>query len=125
MAAVPVLLGNNLQSADVIDGGVRLKFMSPDNRVRVLTGSHVIAATGYKVNLSRLAFLSDKILSRLKTDGYAPVLSSEFESSVPGLYFVGATAMNSFGPVMRFVAGVKFASRRISRSLSYKLRKTD
>jgi hypothetical protein len=35
-----------------------------------------------------------------------------FEPSVPGVYFVGIEAGNSFGPVMRFIFGAGFAARR-------------
>jgi hypothetical protein len=45
-------------------------------------------------------------------------VSSEFESSVPGLYFLGPIAANSFGPVMRFAFGADFTARRISRHLA-------
>ena len=43
------------------------------------------------------------------------MLSSSFESSVPGIYFVGIAAANSFGPVMRFAFGAGFAARRLDR----------
>jgi hypothetical protein len=42
-------------------------------------------------------------------NGY-PILNKGFESSVPGLYFVGATAAYSFGPLCRFVAGTRFTA---------------
>jgi FAD-dependent urate hydroxylase len=34
-------------------------------------------------------------------------LSRAFESSVPGLFFVGLLAAPTFGPVMRFMYGAK------------------
>jgi hypothetical protein len=43
-------------------------------------------------------------------------LSAEFESSVAGLHFAGASAVASFGPLLRFIAGAGFAARRITRS---------
>ena len=43
------------------------------------------------------------------------MLSSSFESSMPGLYFVGVAAANSFGPVMRFAFGAGFAARTLAR----------
>jgi hypothetical protein len=33
---------------------------------------------------------------------------------MPGLYFAGITAANSFGPVMRFAFGAGFAARTIT-----------
>ena len=49
---------------------------------------------------------------------HTPVLSSNFESSVPGLYFVGASAANTFGPLLRFAYGAGFTARRLSRHLA-------
>jgi hypothetical protein len=42
-----------------------------------------------------------------------PVLSSRFESSVPGLFFVGALSANTFGPLTRFAFGAGFAAERL------------
>ena len=54
---------------------------------------------------------------RLKSVESAPVLSSRFESTIPGLYFVGIAAANTFGPLMRFAFGADFAAKRISKHL--------
>jgi hypothetical protein len=48
----------------------------------------------------------------------SPALSSNFESSVSGLYFVGVAAANTFGPLMRFACGSRFTARRLSRHLA-------
>jgi len=40
-----------------------------------------------------------------------------FESSVPGLYFVGLPAAHTFGPVQRFALGARFAASRITSHL--------
>jgi hypothetical protein len=37
---------------------------------------------------------------------------------VPGLYFVGAAAANSFGPLLRFAFGAKYAATRVARKLA-------
>jgi hypothetical protein len=83
-----------------------------------MAADHVIAATGYRVNLDRLKFLSSEIRSRLKTVQGSPMLSSSFESSVPGIYFVGVAAANSFGPVMRFAFGAGFAAQRVTQTVA-------
>lgn len=119
-APVPTLLGQTVQSAWVSDAGVNLEIIGCDGVKRSLVTEHVIAATGYKANLNSLPFLSHDIRSRLNTIENAPVLSSNFESSMPGLYFVGAAATISFGPVMRFAVGSKFAARCVSRHLARK-----
>jgi hypothetical protein len=71
-------------------------------------------ATGYKVDVSRYGFLSTGLLKQLGlSDGY-PELSAGFESSVPGLHFVGAPAARSFGPLCRFVSGTRFTARALT-----------
>ena len=79
---------------------------------------HVIAATGYRADIRRLPFLSAGIKSQLKLFNNVPELSSHFESSVPGLLFVGSVAVGSFGPVLRFACGAKFTARRVSNYLA-------
>jgi hypothetical protein len=120
-APVPTLLGQTVKSARASDAGVNLQIVGRDGVERSLVAEHIIAATGYKTDLDRLPFLSQDIRSRLNTIETAPVLSSNFESSVRGLYFVGAAAANSFGPLMRFAVGSKFAARCVSRHLARKL----
>lgn len=115
---VPLLLGYETKRAEIRDDKVRLTLRATDGTERELTTDHVIAATGYKVDLARLPFLSEEIRSRLRAVEGIPILSSRFESSVPGLYFVGIAAANSFGPLMRFAYGGKFAARRIAQELA-------
>lgn len=117
MTRVPHLLGFAPQSAEVQDGKVRLHLRSEDGREREVLTEHIIAATGYKVDLARLAFLSAEIRSKIDVVKGAPVLSRTFESSMPGIYFAGLAAANSFGPVMRFAFGAGFAARRLTETM--------
>ena len=121
LGRVPLLLGYTPESAEIQDGKVRLQLRSASGAHREILTEHIIAATGYKVDLARLAFLSTEIRSKLKAIEGTPVLSSTFESSIPGLYFVGIAAAHSFGPVMRFAFGAGFASRQITRALTRSL----
>jgi cation diffusion facilitator CzcD-associated flavoprotein CzcO len=114
---VPLLLGHTAQCAEIQDGKVRLQLRTADGTEREIVAEHVIAATGYKVDLERLTFLSSEIRSKLDAVNGTPVLSSTFESSMPGLYLVGIAAANSFGPVMRFAFGADFAARTVTRAL--------
>lgn len=114
---VPLLLGCTPQRAEIQDGKVLLHLRCADGTTQVIQADHVIAATGYKVDLERLTFLSNEIRSKLKAVEGTPVLSSTFESSIPGLYFVGIAAANSFGPVMRFAFGAGFAARRLTQTI--------
>jgi hypothetical protein len=117
MGKVPLILGSTIKRAAVVDGGVQLELSSEDGETK-LWSQHVIAATGYKVDLERLAFLAPEIRGCIRSAGSAPVLSSEFESSVAGLYFVGLASANSFGPVMRFAYGAGFAARQLTKVIS-------
>jgi hypothetical protein len=68
--------------------------------------------------MDRLAFLNPEIRSKVKCVAGYPALSTSFESSVPGLYFVGLAAANSFGPVMRFAYGAGFAAQRVTQAMA-------
>jgi thioredoxin reductase len=115
---VPLLLGYTIERAEVQANAVHLYLRGQDGSSREVVTEHVVAATGYKVDLERLSFLSKELRSGICTAGGAPTLSRGFESSVPGLYFVGIAAANSFGPVMRFAFGAGFAARRVTEALA-------
>jgi thioredoxin reductase len=117
-AFVPRLLGCELQEARAVGGRVQLRLTRVDGSERQITADHVIAATGYQPEVRRLPFLSPDIVEQLKLIGRVPRLSAHFESSVPGLYFIGPIAAPSFGPVMRFAVGAEFTCQRVSRHLA-------
>ncbi|MBN8928776.1 MAG: hypothetical protein BGO51_04155 [Rhodospirillales bacterium 69-11] len=117
---VPTIGGTQLVSADAVGGRVKLRLESAKG-VRDLVTDHVIAGTGYRVDMRRLAFFGPSILDRLDCVEHTPRLSRSFESSIPGLHFVGTAAANSFGPMLRFAFGAGFASRRISTHLARSL----
>jgi cation diffusion facilitator CzcD-associated flavoprotein CzcO len=118
MNHVPKLLGHTVQRAEVQEQKICLHVHAQDGTEREIRADHVIAATGYRVNLGRLTFISSEIRSRVTTSGSMPVLSPTCESSMPGLYFVGIAAANSFGPVMRFAFGADFTARTVTRALA-------
>ncbi|MGB8654491.1 MAG: NAD(P)-binding domain-containing protein [Candidatus Acidiferrales bacterium] len=115
---VPVQLGCTPVGAEVVNGKVNLRLREESGSERTIQADHVIAATGYKVDMASLPFLSAEIRSKIKIVGGMPALSTAFECSVPGLYFVGLAAANSFGPLMRFAYGSKFAATRLSKVLA-------
>jgi hypothetical protein len=114
---VPVLSGHDLIGAVAKDDHVELSLQTPDHRRTVVSADHVIAATGYRVDIRRLEFLDPALVSRIAHVNESPVLSTRFESSVKGLFFTGPAAANSFGPLMRFAYGAGFASRRVAGAL--------
>src|SRR6267378_7500202 len=79
---------------------------------------HVLLATGYRVDLNRLRMIHPSLRAEISTDRAIPTLSHRFESSVPGLYFVGITSLRAFGPLYRFVAGCGAAARRVASSVA-------
>ncbi|TIV44328.1 MAG: hypothetical protein E5V73_00455 [Mesorhizobium sp.] len=117
-ATVPLLVGRSPQEVRLSEHGVQLKLLSMDGNTQVVEADHVIAATGYKADVRRFPFLSSSIVEQLRLVGKTPKLSPNFESSIPGLYFVGQVSTTTFGPVMRFVFGTEFTSRMISRHLA-------
>lgn len=107
-----------LCSGRASEGGVRLEFETSEGGRVIKDVDHVITATGFRAGLDKLAFLDGSLRDRIKCAGKTPILSRSFEASVPGLYFVGPLAADSFGPVMRFATGAGFAARMVAKSLS-------
>jgi thioredoxin reductase len=101
---VTVLLGQHLEKAEVRQDRVWL-LLKGDRGWTEQVADHVIAATGYQVDMRRLPFLDDEVLSGMRVADGAPLLSSTFETSIPGLFVVGIAARYSFGPVMQFACG--------------------
>ena len=80
------------------------------------TFDHVLLATGYRIDVDKMGMLDATLRRRVARHDGSPLLSAAFESSVPGLHFVGAAAVMSFGPLLRFIAGAGFAARRVTRA---------
>jgi len=118
----PLHLGSTINEVTIENGKVRLKMANEDKRDIELVVDHVIGATGFQVEMSRLGFLDESLRREVQTVEGTPVLSRNFESSVPGLYVVGLASANAFGPLTRFAYGAKFTARHISRHLASRLR---
>jgi len=89
-----------------------------------IKADHVILATGYKVDLDKLPMIHPALRGEIKTHMGSPVLSHSFETTVPGLYFVGVTAWRVFGPLYRFVLGCQAAAPCVARSIARRRRRT-
>ena len=117
LGRVPVL-NKRVPVGAAMDGDtVRLDLQGRGGERDIFFADHIIAATGFRVDMSRLEMLDAGILAGLRLQEGAPVLSSQFETSVPGLYAIGPAAAFSFGPVMRFVYGAEFAVPRVAGHL--------
>jgi thioredoxin reductase len=114
LTAVKITTERFVSQATASGDAVMLKLNDGSER-RV---DHIVLGTGYQVDISKYDFLPRELAQDVKQfDGY-PQLTSGFRSSVPGLYFVGATAARSFGPLLYFVAGTEYASRELVSGLS-------
>jgi FAD-dependent urate hydroxylase len=115
---VPITCDRSLSSIE--PGGSWAKVKLDDGSTRQV--NHVLLATGYKVDITQYAFLAGETLDAIsRTDSY-PRLNSDFESTVPGLYFIGAPAAWTFGPLLRFVAGADFAATSVARAIGKSIR---
>jgi glycine/D-amino acid oxidase-like deaminating enzyme len=80
------------------------------------TFDHVLLATGFRPDIEKIDMLAP-LRPRIATIGGSPRLAAGLESSLPGLHFVGSSAVASFGPLLRFIAGAGFAARSIARKV--------
>jgi thioredoxin reductase len=120
---VPFHLNATLRGALPKGDKVLMRFDDADGAPRQIECDHIIAATGYVVDLRRLPFMTAPLLSDMKMSAdRSPVLSSHFETTVPGFYFIGVSAAATFGPMMRFAYGAAYTAQRVSRDLARKLR---
>jgi NADPH-dependent glutamate synthase beta subunit-like oxidoreductase len=115
---LPIHLGVSMVDAHSRGGRAYLALRQSGGEDMKIEVDHVIAATGYKAALSRLTFIDESLRSRITSVEEVPILDRHFESSVSGLYFVGAAAANSFGPLLRFAYGAKFSSKRLIARLA-------
>ena len=114
----PVRTGQAVSWATQQDGKVQLGITSNGTAAGEVAADHVIAATGYRIDLKRLAFLPDTVRSSLRTVGGSAAVGRDYQSSVPGLYFIGPSVAPSMGPVMRFVFGASHAATTVGRQLA-------
>ena len=113
---VEVLTGHSVKEAVPQRTGVRLVLNGPEQSA--IDVDHLIAGTGFAIDISRLTFLSEGLRAKVNTINGSPVVSRGGESSVAGLYFAGAPTAVSLGPSMRFVAGTHNAAAPLAKSVA-------
>jgi thioredoxin reductase len=118
---VEVLTGHPLRWAEPHGSGVRLHLDGP--KQSSIEADHVIAGTGFRIDVSRLSFLSEGIQAGLVTRANCPLVNRAGESTVPGLYFAGAHTMVSLGPGVRFISGTHATAARLARSVARRARR--
>jgi NADPH-dependent 2,4-dienoyl-CoA reductase/sulfur reductase-like enzyme len=114
LSDIPMTAGRSVVSASQV--GERLRLVFDDGGEREV--DRVVLGTGYRVDLDRSSILAPELARSVRRIGGSPLLSDGFQSSVPGLHFVGAAAAESFGPLMFFIAGTGYAARALTRCIA-------
>ena len=100
-------LSSQLETAVPESGKLRVTSLGPQGRHEFLT-DHIIAGTGFKVDIDKLEYLDPALRqSIVRESAGIPALTSQFETSVAGLFIVGVASSPVFGPIMRFMYGAK------------------
>ncbi len=115
LADVPMYLARRVDKVRVVgEGEVEVALEGGD----VLTADHVLLGTGYDVDIRRFGLLSPDLMAAVRCSDGMPQLRTGFESSVPGLHFLGSVAVHSFGPINRFITGTWYAGPALTRRAS-------
>lgn len=113
LSGVRISTSRSIVSAIAAADGLHLELDDGSTR----HADHILLGTGFRIDLSRYGFLAPGLLESIATaDGY-PRLGTGFESSVAGLFFAGAPATHSFGPLFRFVAGTEYCAKAIAGTI--------
>jgi hypothetical protein len=115
----PAHTGRSVKWARMQDDGARLGLAGPDGNIQEIGADHVIAATGYRTDMTRLPFLGEQVLAGLRNvpGTGSSIVGRDYQSTVPGLYFMGPAVAPTMGPVMRFVFGSEHAATTVARQL--------
>jgi thioredoxin reductase len=120
-SVLEVLTSHQLRSAEPQGSGVLLHLDGPKRSS--IAADHVIAGTGFRIDISRLPFLSEEIRTGLVTRANCPVVNRAGESTIPSLYFAGAPTMVSLGPGVRFISGTHQVAAHLARSVARRARR--
>jgi FAD-dependent urate hydroxylase len=117
---VDVLTGRGIREAAAHGSGVRLVLDGPGQTL--VDADHVIAGTGFRIDLARLPFLPEPLRLAVKSLNGHPLVSRAGQTSVPGLYFAGAPTVLSIGPSARFIAGTHTLAALLAKSVARRAR---
>lgn len=119
---VEIVTGSGVRKADPRGSGVRLTLGGPVRRT--IDVDHVIAGTGFRIDLARLGFLPASLRKDVSCVNGHPVVSRTGQTSVPGLYFAGAPTSVSIGPSARFLAGTHTLAAPLARAVARTARRS-
>jgi cation diffusion facilitator CzcD-associated flavoprotein CzcO len=112
--AIRISKGCFVESA--VPSGSRLHLRLNDGSTRDV--DHALLGTGYRVDVTRYPFLAPELSQGVAQVNGFPTLTPGFESSIPGLHFLGAPSSWNFGPLMFFVCGTDYAARGLARHIA-------
>jgi FAD-dependent urate hydroxylase len=115
---VETRLGTQVVDSRASGNRAVLELVQNDRKLSQRQFDHVIAATGFQIDIDRLSFIEPELASTITRIDSSPRLDDAFESNVPGLFFVGPAAAMSFGPLYRFVIGAGHATLAVCARLS-------
>ena len=81
-----------------------------------LSVDHVVFASGYVADLGRVPYLA-RLVGQIECSNGFPVLDDAFGTSLTGLYIIGFSATQDFGPFFGFVRGCPAAATLVVRDL--------
>ena len=110
---VPMRLDSSIVSVAQVGACVKVRLDDGSER----TVDHVLLGTGYRVDISKYGFLTPALVQSISCANGYPRLKEGLETSVSGLHIIGAPAAWSFGPLMQFVSGARYASRALMRAI--------
>lgn len=91
--------------------------LASDDRDVLRTFDHVIAGTGFRIDVDRITYLDAALRAKMARLSGSPRLDRHFSNSLDGFYVVGPASANSFGPLFRFVIGAEHSARAIARHI--------
>lgn len=118
---VETILSRSIHKAEALNDKVALTLKDAAGALETKTFDNVVSATGYRPDMRRIPFLSKDLCERVALADGSPILSDGLETPVRGLYVTGPAAMNSFGPLMRFMVAAEFTAPHIAGRLERKL----
>jgi cation diffusion facilitator CzcD-associated flavoprotein CzcO len=114
--SVELMPNTNVSSCRESSGGA-LQVDLDNGQMRAV--DHVIFATGYKVDMARVPFLSQRLRDGMKTEDGFPVLDAAMQTTLPGLYVTSLPATRAFGLFFGFTSAVRASAIIVGSALRH------
>lgn len=119
---VEVYENNEIRSVNMTQLGKVQALLADDKEI---TADHLLFATGYKVDLSRVPFLNQgNILNILVTENGFPKLGPNFQSNIAGLFFTSLLATADYGTFFGFTVSCNASALIIGSAVNKLLSKS-